>query len=132
MSNCFDLSNRVAVVIGGTSGIGQAIAAGLAEQGADVVPTGRRANYIEEICTQVESLGRKTIRQVTDIRDRQSIDDLRKSVIEKLGRVDILVNAAGFTVKQPTIELCDEQLSSMMDTNLTGPLRACQIFYDAL
>jgi len=132
MSNCFDLSNRVAVVIGGTSGIGQAIAAGLAEQGADVVPTGRRAHCIEEICAQVESFGRKTIRQVTDIRDRQSIDDLRHSVIEQLGRVDILVNAAGFTVKQPTMKLCDEQLFSMMDTNLTGPLRACQIFYDAL
>jgi NAD(P)-dependent dehydrogenase (short-subunit alcohol dehydrogenase family) len=132
MANCFDLSNRVAVVIGGTSGIGRAIAAGLAGQGADVIPTGRRANHIEEVCAQVESLGRKTIRQVTDVRDRQSIEALRNSVIEEFGRVDILVNAAGFTFKQPAIKICEEQWSSIMDTNLTGALRTCQLFYDAL
>jgi NAD(P)-dependent dehydrogenase (short-subunit alcohol dehydrogenase family) len=132
MSNCFDLSNRVAVVIGGTSGIGRAIAVGLAEQGADVVPTGRRANHIEEVSTAIEAMGRRTLRQVTDIRDRQSIDHLRDAILQEFGRMDILVNAAGFTFKQPTIKLCEEQLSSILDTNLTGALRACQSFYEAL
>jgi NAD(P)-dependent dehydrogenase (short-subunit alcohol dehydrogenase family) len=132
MLNCFDLSHRVAVVVGGTSGIGRAIATGLAEQGADVVPTGRRANHIEEVCSAVEAMGRRTLRQVTDIRDRESVDALRETILHEFGRVDILVNAAGFTFKQPTIKLCDEQLSAILDTNLTGALRACQSFYEAL
>jgi NAD(P)-dependent dehydrogenase (short-subunit alcohol dehydrogenase family) len=105
---------------------------GLAEQGADVVPTGRRANHIEEVCTATESLGRRTLRQVTDIRDRQSIDALRDTILREFGRVDILVNAAGFTFRQPTIQLCEAQFDSMLDTNLTGALRACQSFYEAL
>jgi NAD(P)-dependent dehydrogenase (short-subunit alcohol dehydrogenase family) len=127
-----DLSNRVAVVIGGTSGIGRAIALGLAEQGADVVPTGRRENRIEEVCTAIESFGRRTIRVVTDIRDRESIDHLRDKTLQKFDRVDILVNAAGVTFKQPTIKICEEQWSSIFDINLTGPLRACQSFYEPL
>lgn len=132
MSKCLDLSNRVAVVIGGTSGIGRAIALGLAEQGADVIPTGRRAHRIEEVCAAVEALGRRTLPCVTDVRDRESIDSLRDAVLQAFGRVDILVNAAGITFKQPTIKLRDEQLSSILDTNLTGALRACQSFYAAL
>jgi NAD(P)-dependent dehydrogenase (short-subunit alcohol dehydrogenase family) len=127
-----DLSNRVAVVIGGTSGIGRAIALGLAEQGADVVPTGRRENHIEEVCAAVESLGRCTIRVVTDIRERNSVDNLRDKTLAAFGRVDILVNAAGFTFKKPAIQICEEQWSSIFDTNLTGALRACQSFYEPL
>jgi NAD(P)-dependent dehydrogenase (short-subunit alcohol dehydrogenase family) len=132
MPNCFDLSSRVAVVIGGTSGIGRAIAIGLAEQGADVIPTGRRANHVEEVCASVEAMGRRTLRQVTDIRDRESIDALRGAILQEFGRIDILVNAAGFTFKQPTIKLCEEQFSSILDTNLTGALRTSQSFYEAL
>lgn len=118
--------------MGGTSGIGRAIAAGLAEQGADVVPTGRRLNRIEEVCAEVESMGRRTLRQATDIRDRQSIDALRERVLQNFGRVDILVNAAGITLKESTIKLREDQWSSVLDTNLTGALRACQSFYEPL
>jgi NAD(P)-dependent dehydrogenase (short-subunit alcohol dehydrogenase family) len=132
MPTCFDLSNRVAVVVGGTSGIGRAIALGLAEQGADVVPTGRRVPHIEEVCTAVEATGRRTLRHATDIRDRHSVDALRDAVLQNFGRVDILVNAAGFTFKQPTIKLCEPQWTAILDTNLTGALRTCQSFYDAL
>src|ERR1700722_2103984 len=120
-----DLSSRVAVVIGGTSGIGRAIALGLAEQGADVVPTGRREPHIEEVCAAIESQGRRTLRVVTDIHDRQSIGHLRDKTLEHFGRIDILVNAAGVTFKKPTIQISDEQWSSLLDTNVTGPLRAC-------
>jgi NAD(P)-dependent dehydrogenase (short-subunit alcohol dehydrogenase family) len=132
MPNCFDLSNRVAVVIGGTSGIGRAIALGLSEQGADVIPTGRRADHIEEVCTAIEAMGRRTLRQVTDIRDRESVDTLRDAVLREFGRVDILVNAAGFTFREPTTKLSEEKFSSILDTNLTGALRSCQSFYEAL
>jgi NAD(P)-dependent dehydrogenase (short-subunit alcohol dehydrogenase family) len=131
-SHSLDLSNRVAVVIGGTSGIGRAIAIGLAEQGADVVPTGRRAGHIEQVCAAIEARGRKTLRHATDVRDRQSIDALRDAVVEHFGRVDILVNAAGFTIKQPTIGLSEEHWASIFDTNTTGALRSCQSFYGVL
>src|SRR6059058_4481857 len=106
--NFFDLSGKVAVVIGATSGLGRAIAVGLAEHGADVVPTGRRAKQVEDTCLEVEAAGRRTIRQTTDVTDRMSIDLLRDAVMEKFGRVDILVNAAGYTFKKPTIDVCEE------------------------
>lgn len=131
-SKILDLSNRAAVVIGGTSGIGRAIAVGLAAQGADVIPTGRRAKLIDEACSAIEAEGRRTLRHVTDIRDRASVDALRDAVLQHFGRVDILVNAAGFTFKTPTMKLCEEQWASILDTNLTGALRSCQSFHDAL
>lgn len=132
MSNRFDLSNRVAVVIGATSGLGRTIATGLAEHGADVVPTGRRLPQVEEACREVEAAGGRTLRQTADVTDRRSIDSLRDAVLERFGRVDILVNAAGFTFKQPTVKLCEEQWASMIDTNMSGVLRACQSFYEPL
>ena len=132
MATCLDLSNRVAVVIGGTSGIGRAIAVGLAAQGADVVPTGRRESHVEEVCVAIETAGRRTLRHVTDIRDPRSIDSLRDKMIEHFGHVDILVNAAGFTFRQPTVAVTEQQWSSIFETNLTGALRACQSFYEVL
>ena len=97
MPGRLDISNRVAVVIGGTSGIGRALAMGLAEHGADVVPTGRRADRLEDVCREIADLGRTTIRQVADVSSRASIDNLRDAVLKQFGRVDILVNAAGYT-----------------------------------
>jgi NAD(P)-dependent dehydrogenase (short-subunit alcohol dehydrogenase family) len=132
MKTSLDLSNRVAVVMGGTSGIGRAIAIGLAEHGADVVPTGRRQDLLEGVCREIEATGARTLCQTADVGDRQSIDTLRDAVLARFDRVDILVNAAGYTHRQPTAAVCEEQWSSMLDTNLTGGLRACQSFYAAL
>src|SRR5580658_6382471 len=114
MRNYFDLSGRVAVVIGATSGLGRAIAIGLAEHGAHVVPTGRRRQQVEEVCCEVGT----AVRQVTDVTDRQSIEALRDVVLAAFGRVDILVNAAGYTLKLPTIEISEEQWDGIFDTNL--------------
>lgn len=132
MRNALDISDRVAVVIGATSGLGQAIAVGLAEHGADVVPTGRREPQVEEVCRQIEGAGRRAIRRTTDVIDRRSIDATRDAVLEHFGRIDILVNAAGYTIRQATLEMCDEQWSHLLDTNLNGALRACQSFYGPL
>jgi NAD(P)-dependent dehydrogenase (short-subunit alcohol dehydrogenase family) len=132
MPNPFDLSNRVAVVIGATSGLGRAIALGLAQHGADVVPTGRRQNLVEEACREIEATGRRAMRFATDVTKSQSVDALRDAVLHDFGRVDILVNAAGYTFKQPTLDVCEQQWSAIMDTNLTGVLRACQAFHAAL
>jgi NAD(P)-dependent dehydrogenase (short-subunit alcohol dehydrogenase family) len=132
MPNCFDLSDRVAVVIGGTTGIGRALATGMAEHGASVVPSSRRMERVQAACREIEALGRPTLAHTVDVRSRQSIDALRDAVLERFGGVDILVNAAGYTFKQATTAISEEQWACLMDTNLTGALRACQSFYEPL
>jgi NAD(P)-dependent dehydrogenase (short-subunit alcohol dehydrogenase family) len=132
MPNCLDLTDRIAVVIGGSTGLGRALAIGLAEHGATVVPSSRRLESVRAACREVEAAGRQTLVRTVDVRSKESIDALRDAVLERFGTVDILVNAAGFTVKQPTAQITEEQWSCLMDTNLTGALRACQSFYEAL
>jgi NAD(P)-dependent dehydrogenase (short-subunit alcohol dehydrogenase family) len=124
----FDLTGRTAVVIGGTSGIGRAIAHGLAEAGADVVCSSRRQEQVDAASAEIESLGRRTICAVSDISDRASIESLLASCVEALGKVDILVNSAGQTKRQPTLDLDEETWHAILETNLTGTLRSCQVF----
>ncbi len=123
-----DLSGRVAVVIGGTSGIGRALAHGLAEAGADVVPSSRRTEQVESTAAEIERLGRKTVRCVSDVADRESLKTLLDRTVAELGKVDILVNCAGITQRTPTLDVSDEEWDSIIETNLTGTLRGCQIF----
>jgi NAD(P)-dependent dehydrogenase (short-subunit alcohol dehydrogenase family) len=123
-----DLSGRVAVVVGGTSGIGRAIALGFAEAGADVVVTGRRAELIDTVAKEIEAKGRKSLRQPADVADRASLEKLRDRVVAELGKVDILVNSAGTTKRRPTLEVPEDEWNMIMETNLTGTLRACQVF----
>jgi NAD(P)-dependent dehydrogenase (short-subunit alcohol dehydrogenase family) len=130
--NITDLTGRVAVVIGGTSGLGRAIAIGLAESGADVVPTGRRVDQADEVCRHIESLGRRTLRQPVDISDRANIDALRDATVQQLGRVDILINAAGRTFRKQAKDISESEWNAVFDTNLHGMLRACQSFYEPL
>jgi NAD(P)-dependent dehydrogenase (short-subunit alcohol dehydrogenase family) len=123
-----DLTNRTAVVIGATSGLGKAIAIGLAEAGADVVPTGRRAKLAKEVSREVEALGRRSLAVASDVTDEDSIQALADAAIDKFGKVDILVNAAGITARRPTLDVSDEEWNEILDTNLTGMLRACRVF----
>ena len=123
-----DLTGRTAVVIGATSGIGKAIALGLADAGADVVPTGRRAKLVREAAQAVEARGRRSLAITTDVSDSDSLQRLAADAIAKFGKVDILVNAAGRTVRRPTLEVSDAEWEEIMDTNLTGMLRACRAF----
>ncbi|HKT23058.1 MAG TPA: glucose 1-dehydrogenase [Terriglobales bacterium] len=123
-----DLSGRVAVVIGGTSGIGRAIAHGLAEAGADVVPTSRRAEQVESTAKEIEHRGRKSLRVTSDVADRKSLEQLLQKSVSAFGKVDILVNSAGKTKRTPTIDVPESEWNDIMETNLTGVLRACQIF----
>ena len=123
-----DLAGRTAVVIGGTSGIGRAIALGLADAGADVVPTGRRAKLAQEVAREIESRGRKSLAIAADVTDTDSIEALASAVIGAFGKVDILVNAAGITVRRPTLDVPDDEWEKIMDTNLTGMLRGCRAF----
>ncbi len=124
----FDLSGRVAVVTGGTTGLGHAIALGLAGAGADVVPSSRRREQVEKTAAEIEALGRQSLRVTSDVQDRVSLQALHDAVIKRFGKVDILVNAAGVTYKAPTLETDEADWLRVMDINLNGTLRTCQIF----
>jgi len=123
-----DLQGKCAVVIGGTSGIGQAIAYGLASAGATVIASSRTAASVEETALCLEAMGRPTLRILSDVVDRSSLQSLHDAVLTSFGHVDILVNAAGITKKIPTVECPEELWQRIMDVNLNGTLRACQIF----
>jgi NAD(P)-dependent dehydrogenase (short-subunit alcohol dehydrogenase family) len=123
-----DLSGRTAVVVGGTTGIGRALTLGLAQAGADVVPTSRRKDVVDEAAALVEAAGRRTLRVTTDVADEASITYLLAAAIEAFGKVDILVNCAGRTKRTPTLDLSDEEWNGILETNLTGTLRTCRVF----
>ncbi len=115
----FDLSGCVAVVLGATSGIGRALAVGLAGAGADVVPAGRRSALVDEAAREIEQLGRRMLAQACDVRSRESIDRLCDAVLEKFGRVDILLNAAGQIFRKPTQRIGEAEWDALMDVNVT-------------
>jgi len=123
-----DLNGKVSVVIGGTSGIGRAIAHGLAEAGADVVATSRRMEQVERAAAEIEERGRRTLRVASDVSDRASLENLLNECVKQFGKVDILVNSAGKTKRQPTLDLAEEDWNDILETNLSGTLRACQVF----
>jgi len=127
-----DLSGRIAVVVGGTSGLGRSIALGLAEGGADVVATGRREDMTRLVAAEIERIGQRSLAHTCDVASRNSIDALRDAVAAKFGAVDILVNAAGQIFRKPTKDITEAEWNRLLDTNLTGMLRACQSFYELL
>ena len=118
--------------MGGTSGIGRALALGLAEAGADVVATGRREALVNEVAAQIEGLGKRTLRHPVDALSRESVDRLRDAVVAQFGRADILVNCAGQTFRKPTHLVTEQEWAHLMDVNVNGVLRACQSFYEPL
>jgi NAD(P)-dependent dehydrogenase (short-subunit alcohol dehydrogenase family) len=126
--NQFSLEGRVAVVVGGTSGIGLALARGLAVAGADVVPMSRRSDQVNAAAAEIEELGRRSVRVTADVSDRASLEAALQATVAQLGHVDIVVNCAGITKRRPTLEVPDEEWNAILETNLTGTLRSCQVF----
>jgi NAD(P)-dependent dehydrogenase (short-subunit alcohol dehydrogenase family) len=123
-----DLTSKTAVVIGGTSGIGLTIAKGLAQAGANVVPTGRRAELVESAAAAIKKSGGKTLTVPSDVTDRASMEALLRASVAEFGAVDILVNSAGTTKRTPTLDVSESEWNNILETNLNGTLRACQIF----
>ena len=122
------LETKVAVIIGGTSGIGRALSLGLAEAAAVVIATARRQQQVDETAAAIEALGRQTLRLVSDVCDRSSLEQVLAAVLDKFGKVDILINCAGRIKRTPTLTMPEEEWTAILDTNLTGTLRACQVF----
>jgi NAD(P)-dependent dehydrogenase (short-subunit alcohol dehydrogenase family) len=131
-SSLFDLSGRVAVVTGGTSGIGRTLALGLADAGADVVAIGRREALVHEVAEAIEARGRRTLRFTADVTDRASLERVREACLAQWGRVDALLCAAGVTRKTATLDMADADWALVLETNLTGTLHACQVFGAAM
>lgn len=124
----FSLEDRVAVVVGGTSGIGRAIALGLADAGADVIVTGRREALVQSAGHEIENRGRRTLRMTADVSDRASLVRVRDACLAEFGHLDILVSAAAVTQRVPTLEMADADWNRVLHTNVTGTLHACQVF----
>ncbi len=122
------LQGRVAVVLGGTTGIGHALSLGLARAGADVVASARRIDLVEAVSQELVALGRRTLRLPSDVTDRASLERLLESALSTFGNVDILVNCAGKTKRGATLDLSEADWEGILETNLTGTLRACQVF----
>jgi NAD(P)-dependent dehydrogenase (short-subunit alcohol dehydrogenase family) len=124
----FDLSGRVAVVIGATSGIGRTLALGLADGGADVVATGRRENLVDEVASAIEARGRRTLRCPVDVGDQVGLERLRDECLTRLGAIDIMLYASGTTKRVASLGMAEEDWDRVVDTNLTGAFRAARIF----
>ena len=123
-----ELTNKTAVVIGGTSGIGLELSRGLAQAGANVVPTGRRPEQVRLAATAIEGLGRRSLAVPCDVTDSSSIEHLLAEVCGVFGSVDILVNCAGRTKRAPSIDFSDVDWDAILETNLSGTWRACRVF----
>ena len=124
----FNLEGKTVVVVGGTSGIGRALSIGLAEAGADVVASSKTEAKVRETANLIEQLGRKTLRVTSDVGDRTSLERLRDAAVSAFGKVDVLVNCAGTTQKAPTLNFPEAAWEQILDINLTGTLRGCQVF----
>ncbi|MGA2755069.1 MAG: glucose 1-dehydrogenase [Terracidiphilus sp.] len=124
----FSLEGKVAVVTGGTSGIGRALSLGLADAGADVIATARRKEQVDDTAREIEARGRQTLRMASDVGDRSTLETLLAAVLERFSKVDILVNCAGMIKRTPTLDLPEAEWTNILNTNLTGTLRACQVF----
>jgi NAD(P)-dependent dehydrogenase (short-subunit alcohol dehydrogenase family) len=128
MSHPLSLEGKTAVIVGGTSGIGLALSLGLADAGADVIASARRKEQVEEAAAAIEAKGKRTLRIPSDVSDRSSLENLLAQTLEHFGKVDILINCAGRIKRAPTLTFPEDEWQSIIDTNLTGTLRACQIF----
>jgi len=127
-TNIFNLEGKIAVVIGGTTGIGRMLSLGLADAGADVIASARRQQQVDETAAEIEQRGRQTLRLRSDVRNRASLEELLAASLQRFGKVDILINCAGKTKRTPTLTVPEEEWADILDTNLNGTLRACQIF----
>jgi NAD(P)-dependent dehydrogenase (short-subunit alcohol dehydrogenase family) len=122
------LDGRTAVVIGGCTGLGRVLSVGLARAGANVVATSRREAEVGATADEIAALGKRTLRLCTDVTQRASIEKLLAECVAEFGKVDILVNSQGRIKRTPTLDVSEEEFVGILDTNLVGTLRACQVF----
>src|SRR5579872_706025 len=118
LKNFTDLTGRLAVVIGGTSGIGRSMALGFAQAGADVIAAGRRPEMVKQVADLIRAEGRRTLEHTVDVSDRDSVNTFRDAVVAGFGSIDVLLNVAGRIKRTPTKDLSEEEWNGIIDTNL--------------
>lgn len=121
------LERKRALVFGGTSGLGKAIAIGLAQAGADVVPVGRRLEEVQKTAEEIRALGQKSLELTGDVTRREDIQGVIDAMVKGLGGIDILVNSAGVSKRVPSLELDDRDWDYVMDVNVRGTWHTCQM-----
>lgn len=126
MSDLFSLESKVAVVTGASRGLGQAMAVGLAEAGADIVAIASATNNVAETARAIEAQGRRVVAIGCDQGDPESVSTTVGAAIEAYGRVDVLVNNAGIIRRAPAEEYSDEDWLAVVETNLNGVFRLCK------
>jgi NAD(P)-dependent dehydrogenase (short-subunit alcohol dehydrogenase family) len=126
MSDLFDLTGRVAVVIGGAGGIGRAQALGLADAGADVVVASRKREHLEDAAREIKAKGRQSLAVTVDVVDEKSVADMVEGILKVFPRIDILVNAAGIAIRKPADSFPIDEWQQVMDINTRGTFLTCQ------
>lgn len=126
MANIFDLTGKVALVVGGAGGIGHAQALGLADFGADVVVASRKLEHLEEIAKAIKAKGRKSMAVSVEITEEPSVRAMVDKVLENFPRIDILVNAAGINISKPAETFPIDEYQKVLDINTRGTFLTCQ------
>ena len=126
MRNLFDLTGKVALVVGATGEIGAAIAVTLGEHGADVVIAGRRQDKLQVVADRIRSLQRKTLTVTVEVTDQQSVESMVEQGLSMFSRIDILVNAAGLAIRKPADSFPIDEWQQVMDVNARGTFLSCQ------
>jgi gluconate 5-dehydrogenase len=126
MKNLFDLTGKVALVVGGHGGIGKAIALGLPDAGADVVVVSRNLDALKGTVKEIEAKGRKSLAATADIVDEKQVDDMVVKILKVFPRIDILVNAAGLAIRKPADTFPIDEWQKVMDINTRGTFICCQ------
>jgi NAD(P)-dependent dehydrogenase (short-subunit alcohol dehydrogenase family) len=128
LENLFNLHGQVAVVIGGTGELCGHMALGLAQAGANVVLVGRSEAKAKDRIQQIEAAGGTAYFLAADVADKASIQQVLDSVLERSGKVDILINGAGINSPTPVLEITTEEFNNILNINLTATLHGCQVF----
>ena len=126
MSDLFNLSGKIALVVGGHGGIGKAIALGLADAGADVIVTSRNIEALKGVVEEIKAKGKKSMAVAVDIVNEKLVKDMVNKIMEAFGRIDILINAAGLAIRKPADTFPIDEWQQVMDINTRGTFLCCQ------
>jgi gluconate 5-dehydrogenase len=129
MSDLFSLNKKIAVVVGGAGGIGEALALGLSQHGAGVVVASRGLEALNKVAAEIKSkTGGEVLAMKVDVTDEESMAKLVRDVVEKCGTVDVLVNAMGVNLKADAVEFPMDTWDMIFDVNVKGTMIACKHF----